>query len=385
MHNANPFRLMKMILKVIGIIILVVLLAGAGLFLFAIYRLNNIEDKKDLQRSVDKSAEKFMKDQDAYGLVIGVYKNGRSSITGYGVTEKGGSHTPDSNTLFELASTSKLFTTATLQVLCDRGVLHPDDKIGDLLQGKVQLPPVAQQTTLRHLATHTSGFPSLPESFILKMTDENDPYRALNMQDLYDYLKTCAGKQPEGKFEYSNFGMGLLGQLLALKTNEDYETLVKKELLLKLGMTATTVTLDSNAAMLLAQGYNEAGNPNPVWTDHVLTGAGSFISNAADMLQFIKANLREAYSPLSASLLKTQEKQGDPETGLGWILPDRMDRLIGTGNVIWHNGMAGGYASYLAIDKTTQCGVIILSNKAVDVTALGIKMIRIAQSQSWKD
>lgn len=376
---------MKMILKVIGIIVLVLLLAGVCLFLFAMYRLNNIEDKKDLQGTIDKSAGIFMKNDNSYGLVIGIYKGGKTSIAGYGTTEKGTDNKPDSTTLFELASTSKLFTTSTLQVLCDQGVVHLDDKISDLLQGKVQLPPIAQQTTLRHLATHTSGFPSLPESFILKMTDENDPYKALNMQDLYDYLKTCTGKQQEGTFEYSNFGMGLLGQLLALKTHDDYEKLVKKELLSKLGMTATTVTLDSNAVQLLAQGYNELGNPNPVWTDHVLTGAGSFISNAADMLRFIKANLGEGNSTLSASLLKTQEQQGKLETGLGWILPGSTDRLIGMGNVIWHNGMAGGYASYLSIDKATQCGVIILSNKAVDVTSLGVKLTRIVQSQSWKE
>ncbi|KAK6022307.1 beta-lactamase [Ostertagia ostertagi] len=250
----------------------------------------------------------------AYGMVIGVYKAGRTSIMGYGSVEKGTATLPDSNTLFELASTSKLFTTSTLQILCDKGVLNLDDKIADLLKGKVELPPIAAQTTLRHLATHTSGFPSLPESFIAKMTDENNPYAALQMQDLYDYLKTCTGKQKEGTFEYSNFGMGLLGQLIALKTNMDYEALVKTELLSPLVMNATTVTLDSASTRLLAQGYNETGAPNPVWTDHVLTGAGSFISNAADMIKFIKANLADGDTRINIVANSNNVCTGTPVT-----------------------------------------------------------------------
>ena len=54
-------------------------------------------------------------------MVVGVYKNGRAYIKGYGAIEKGGSIAPDSATIFELASTSKLFTTATLQLLADKG------------------------------------------------------------------------------------------------------------------------------------------------------------------------------------------------------------------------------------------------------------------------
>jgi D-alanyl-D-alanine-carboxypeptidase/D-alanyl-D-alanine-endopeptidase len=376
---------MKMILKITGIIVLVLLVAGAGLFLFVLYRVKNIEDKKDLQAAIHKSVTAFLAKDNTYGIVIGVYKAGRTSIMGYGSVEKGTAKLPDSNTLFELASTSKLFTTSTLQILCDKGLLNLDDKIADLLKGKVELPPIAAQTTLRHLATHTSGFPSLPEAFIEKMTDENNPYAALKMQDLYDYLKTCTGKQKEGTFEYSNFGMGLLGQLIALKTNIDYEALVKMELLSPLAMNATTVTLDSASTRLLAQGYNETGAPNPVWTDHVLTGAGSFISNASDMITFIKANLPDGGTPVSGSLLKTQVQQGDEEMGLGWILPGSADRFIGNSAVIWHNGMAGGYASYLSIDKATQSGLIILSNKAIDVTSLGVKLTRFISTQSWKE
>ena len=47
--------------------------------------------------------------------------------------------------------------------------------------------------------------------------------------------------------------------------------------------------------------------------------------------------------------------------------------------------MAGGYASFIAIDKVHNYGIIILSNKAIDVTNFGMKLTLSARTQSWKD
>src|SRR5690606_27272755 len=122
--------------------------------------------------------------------------------------------------------------------------LSMDDRIAYLLKDQVVLPSAAAHITLRHLATHTSGFPSLPQAFIDKMDDERNPYERLTTQDLLDYLKTCQGKQPEGNFLYSNFGMGLLGYILGLKTGLAYEEAVQRELLQPLEMKNTFVTPD---------------------------------------------------------------------------------------------------------------------------------------------
>lgn len=373
-----------MVLKITGIVLLIIVAVVTVFTFYVRYRFRNAKDKGDMQNSVDKAAEKFVGSGKSYGLVTGIYKQGNIYIKGYGTIKQGSTIAPDESTIMELASTSKLFTTSVLQLLCDEGLLHLDDKIADLLKDKVTLPASAQQTTLRQLAIHTSGFPSLPQSFIDKMTDESNPYKDLSVQDLYDYLRHCTGKKPEGEFEYSNFGMGLLGHILELKTGTKYEMLVKGKLLSRLAMNNTFITADSVQQSRIAQGYNEAGAPNPIWLDTVLTGAGSFLSDAQDMLRFINANLAQDRTPVSRSLLKTHEPQPGGETGLGWILPSATDRFIGNEHVLWHNGMAGGYASFLAIDKVAQNGVIILSDKAVDVTPLGMKLMWLVRTQSWK-
>jgi serine-type D-Ala-D-Ala carboxypeptidase/endopeptidase len=376
---------MKKIMKIIGIISLLLISIFAGFYFYIRYKTNNVKDNKDLAASIDKQANKFIADGNSYGIVIGVFKTGQTYIKGYGTVEQGQNISPDSTTIFELASTSKLFTTSTLQILADNGELKLDDKIQNFLNGKVTLPASAQNTTLRHLATHLSGFPGLPNSFVDKMTDETNPYKDLVTSDTYNYLKSCEGKQPDGTFEYSNFGMGLLGHLLELKTNQRYEQLVKNKLLMPLQMTNTFVTIDSLNKQKIIQGYDEQGVKAPIWEDHVLTGAGSFLSNGNDMIKFIKANLTENETVISKSLLKTHLQQLGGENGLGWILPSATDKILGNKNIVWHNGMAGGYTSFLVIDKTSNFGLVVLSNKAVDVTKLGMKLTIAIRTQSWKE
>jgi len=373
------------VLKIIGIVILTLTVIIAGLYFYIKFKNSNIEDKKNLEASIDNQVNKYISDKNSFGLVVGVFKNGRVYLKGYGTTEKGKEILPDSSTTFELASTSKLFTTSTLQILVDEGLLNLDDKIQTILGEKVKLPLTAQNTTLRHLAAHLSGFPSLPNSFIAKMNDETNPYKDLITQDIYDYLKNCEGKQNDGTFEYSNFGMGLLGHLLELKTGIKYEQLVKQKLLIPISMNQTFVTIDSLNKLNIIDGFDENGNQAPIWEDKVLTGAGSFLSNGTDMMKFIKANLNDKETTISKSLLVTHNQQLDGEIGLGWILPSSADKLLGNKNIVWHNGMAGAYSSFIAIDKVNKFGLFVLSNKAVDVTKLAMKLTINVRTQSWKE
>lgn len=375
---------MYLVLKIAAITVSILVLIALGLLGFIRYKSTHVKDHKNLEASIDKKVMQFMEGGYSYGMVVGVVKNGTSYIKGFGTSESGTVICPDSNTIFELASSSKLFTTSILQIMADNGDLKLNDKILPILASKVSVAASAQNTTLLHLATHQSGFPSLPASFLSKMTNLDNPYKDLVVADLYDYLKTCIDKKPEGHFEYSNFGLGLLGHLMILKSGKDFEVLVKERLLNALGMKSTFITLDGSNSKNIIQGYDDLGVRAPIWTDHVLTGAGSFLSNATDMVKFIRANLNEEQSPVSASLLKTQTKVEGCKTGLGWMLPDSFDKLVGSENIVWHNGMAGGYASFIAVDRINNYGLVILSNKAVDVTTLGMKLVLATRTQSWK-
>lgn len=369
-------------LKIIGIIILLLLVIFIGLYFFIKNKANNMQNTHDLGSKISKNAENLLQKEQRAGLVIGIVKDGKIFIKGFGTTQKGSDAVPDSTTIFELASVGKLFTTSAIQIGVERGDFNWDDKISKYLSPKVSIPP-AYDVTLRSLATHTSGLPSLPKNMIDKMTDDKNPYKDLSINDLYDYLKTCNENTAKGESIYSNFGMGLLGHILELKYGKKYEDIVIAEMCSKLGMSNTIVTLSDENKRKLAQGYDETGNSNPVWQDTVLTGAGSFLSTAADMVKFIKANLDAHNSPISSSLMACQAQQLDGETGLGWQISNSfIDEMLGNKSVIWHNGMAGGYSSYLAIDTKAQCGIIILSNSAKDITSFGMKQMLLVKNIS---
>jgi serine-type D-Ala-D-Ala carboxypeptidase/endopeptidase len=369
-------------LKIVGIIILLLLLVAAVLYFYVKNKTNNIENTHDLASKISKNAQNLLQKEGRAGLVIGIVKDGKTFIKGFGTTQKGSNAAPDSITLFELASVGKLFTTLAIQIGVERGDFNWDDKISKYLSSKVNIPP-AYDITLRSLATHTSGLPSLPKNMMDKMTDDKDPYKDLSINDLYDYLKTCNENTHVGESNYSNLGMGLLGHILELKYGKKYEDIVIAEMCSKLDMSNTLVTLSDENKRKLAQGYDETGNPNPVWQDTVLTGAGSFLSTAADMVKFIKANLNVRNSPISSALMACHIQQLGGETGLGWQLSNNfIDKMLGHQDVIWHNGMAGGYSSYLAIDTKAQCGIIILSNSAKDITTFGMRQMLLVKNIS---
>jgi len=378
--------MLKTIAVVIGVLIFLLALGIASFLAYRYYGNRNIKATKNLQETVGRIGDGYVNKNGNVGLVVGVVRGDRVFIRGFGKKSKERGDAPDAPTIFELASIGKIFTASAAQILSDRGEISFDDSVDKYLNPTVKICEKAKNITLRQLATHTSGLPSFPESFVPKIKDVLNPYKDLTVQDLYDYLATCENLGEVGSFDYSNLGMGVLGHILELKTGKSYETIVKDEIIKRLEMKNTTITLSAEHRELLAQGYNEQGNPNPVWEDAVLTGAGSFLSNAEDMTKFIRANFDASRSEISDSLIKTHEKQSGAKTGLGWHYYSRFFAVVtDEEDVIWHNGGAGGYANFMAVNKKTKSGVIVLSNTTDDVTWLGTRLNFSAKNISFSD
>ena len=208
------------------------------------------------------------------------------------------------------------------------------------------------------------------------------PYSHLGPKYIFEYLETTEGYGTSGRFEYSNFGMGLLGHVLELVTKRNLESLAAEKLLAPLDMRNTAITLTPEMKEHLAQGYTASGEPSPVWTFSALAGAGAFNSNAEDMMRFVRANIENG-SPMSRTLKKMHEPQFGGDTGIGWLQPMFLDKFVGNKTVVWHSGMVGGYASYVSVDTKSKIGIVVFSNKAVDVRMSGIMLRRQARTQSW--
>lgn len=376
-------------MKIATLILPSLLVLAVSCIAYLKYRIVNTSDKRNLESAIDAEVSKFIKSWQFPGIVVGVYKSGRTYIKGYGTVNKETSQSPDAKTVFQIGSVSKLLTGLLLQRLCDEGIVSMDTTLGEILGASMSLASSVQGVTLKQLVTHTSGFPRIPQSLLDKATekagDEDlmlDPYSYLGPEYVFDYLTIAEGKRKSGQFEYSNYGMGLLAHVLEVVSGDDYESMVREKVLLPLGMHHTKITLTPEMKARLVQGYTAKGLPARMWTFAALGGAGAYSSTADDLMTFIRASVAE--SGLASQLLR---KMGEPQfkgdTGIGWMQPSFIDRFVGNRAVVWHNGMVGGYASYLAIHKESGAGIVVLANQASATEMLGMMLMRQVRSQSW--
>ncbi|HEY0180124.1 MAG TPA: serine hydrolase, partial [Dokdonella sp.] len=156
-------------------------------------------------------------------------------------------------------------------------------------------------------------------------------------------------------------GFGLLGVALAAQARSSYGELLRREVLAPLGMDSTDVELTPALRARLAPGRDERGAPAPHWRFGALEGAGALLSDGADLLRYLRANMGLAKTPLDTALrlVRTPRRDigGGDRIGLGWMIRSTPD-----GDVVWHNGETGGYASFVGFTADGRRGVAILAN-----------------------
>jgi CubicO group peptidase (beta-lactamase class C family) len=296
------------------------------------------------------------------GIVVGIIDaNGRRFVS-YGNFSVKDQRPVGSDTVFEIGSTTKVFTSAILADMVQRGEVSLDDPVAKYLPTDVKMPQRGgKQITLIDLATHTSGLPRMPPNFAPK--DIDNPYADYTVANLFHFLSSYELTRDIGsKFEYSNLGVGLLGQALARRAGMDYEALVRARVTGPLKMENTRIALSPEMKSRLAVGHNEARQPAANWDLPTFAGAGALRSDARDMLTFIAANLGYVESPLGpamAAMTKVRRPGNGPQSdiALAWIAAKREGRVI-----YWHNGGTGGYRSFFGYDPKSRVGVVLLSN-----------------------
>jgi serine-type D-Ala-D-Ala carboxypeptidase/endopeptidase len=296
------------------------------------------------------------------GIVVGVIGPGRR-VVAYGQLEKGDPRPLNGDTIFEIGSVTKVFTSLLLADMVQRGELALNDPVAKYLPAEVKVPERGGRViTLVDLSTHTSGLPRMPSNFHPK--DPANPYADYTTEQLFQFVSSYQLTRDIGStFVYSNLGGGLLGQALARRAGMDYEALVRSRITGPLGMDSTSIALSPEMKARLAQGHNGKLEAVPNWDLPALAGAGALRSSTNDMLTFLAANLGHMKSPLApamAAMLSVRRPTGLVrlgEVGLAWLIVKPSDDEI-----VWHNGGTGGYRAFVGYDARTRVGVVVLSN-----------------------
>jgi CubicO group peptidase (beta-lactamase class C family) len=337
-----------------------------------------------MKAAIDKLVDSVISIPEGTGLVVCVLQNGRSLVYGYGLM--GETEQPGGDTVYEIGSISKVFTTSLLAIMLNDGFLELDTSVCEILPELVNLP---EELTLLSLATHTSGLPKMPSDVLPKMLrNRSNPYIDYSTQDMLRYLSRCKpGRllKRMGRIEYSNLGIGLLGFILARKMGVPFEQIIMDRICEPLGMNDTSIRLSSDMISRLAPPRLANGKAASNWDMPAFEGAGGIRSTANDMIKFLQANVELTdlhltkalqtchdmratdfvpLGPLQA-LISKQSGNADYTTryrqaiGLGWVV----GRLLADGRLVhWHHGATGGYRAFAGFVKSLGAGVVVLAN-----------------------
>jgi len=142
-------------------------------------------DEFALSDSVKKTIQENVDNGKHQSLFVGIIDGDVVDYYPYGTVEKDGKEI-DENTIFEIGSISKVFTTLILADMIEKGEINLDDPIDKFLPETIETPSKnGKKITLLDLARHTSGMPRFPDDFPIFDTNKQHEY---DRDEMYDYL-----------------------------------------------------------------------------------------------------------------------------------------------------------------------------------------------------
>lgn len=308
------------------------------------------------------------------GIVVGVIDESGTTFFGQGKTATMNGRPIDADTLFEIGSISKVFTSILLCEQVESGKMSLDEPVQKYLPENVTIPQRDDKViTLRMLATHHSGLPRMPGNF--NPADPENPYADYTEKQLFDFLSTCElQSDPGADYAYSNLGMGLLGRVVARVSGKSYAALLQEGITHPLGMIDTCLQVPADKRDRFADGH-AMGKKQSHWDFDAIAGAGAIRSTAKDMLRFLSFSMGLKSSPIDAALQAAQAPRAETGTqdlaiALGWHVWNKH----GT-EIIWHNGGTAGFHTFCGFRKDKPLGVVVFVNDSLDPNAIGLHLL----------
>jgi D-alanyl-D-alanine carboxypeptidase len=272
-------------------------------------------------------------------------------------------------TIYRMASHSKLFTAIAIMQLRDQGKLSLDDPVKKYLPwGDIQnVYPQAAPITIRHLVTHTSGLPRDAGSGY--WTDFEFP----TTQQVIERLSTQRTIYPAAtRFKYSNLAVTLAGEIVATVSQQPFAEYVQQHILDPLDMQSTSLVFPAENKERLATGYgrrlpDSTRAPLPFIDAKGMAAATGLSSTIQDMAKFVswQFRLRESNGTevLKANTLHEMQRvqwlipDWQSGEGLGFHIIHRAER-----DLIGHIGSYPGYLTATYVSPQEKIGVIVLTN-----------------------
>ncbi len=324
----------------------------------------------DVARIVEQEIRRAI-NVDAVGAAVAVRIDGRTLFYNFGWADRASRRPVTTDSLFNLASVSKVFDTTLFSLAVQRGEVSLDDPIVKYIP-ELQRGGDIARVTLGQLATFTSGL-SLPQ--------DHPPwppayYTWPRFVEHLNRWKLPANHQPGKEYLYSHAGFLLLHVALERRFGVPYATLLERSLLRPLALSSTmlasrgaqsTARLETSLKRRAVQGYSgthkRIGRPGNVQGYYHWPGTEQMFSSARDLARFIQLQLAELpIDPVWKEAIDLTHRTVAP------IRPNVMQAQAwevheGPQTTIGKNGGLNNVSSYIGVMPAEKLGVAILINR----------------------
>ncbi len=333
-----------------------------------------LADDPMLDESVLFTGQIFSMAAGVPGVVIGAYRDGNTSVEGFGVTGEGGSE-PDGDTVFRIGSITKVFAGEMLARAVADGQMGFTDSVtshmtGDLATATADHP----EMQMINLVTHSAG---LPREAIEDWGPADDPFSVITEAAFTDWLTTHPLLfTPGSAIAYSNFGFDLLALGISNAAGAPYAELLQGSILDPLEMTHTGYELSDEMRANMMTGHLPDGTAmDVVPTGDMILGSGGLYSSANDLLKWLGWHLDRSAGEEEvrfldhgvymqregkSTVLSMDESGYMDAMGLGWVV---MNPTTEQPFVLQKAGALQGEMSYVAFAPERGTAVVITINQ----------------------
>ncbi|MBT2770938.1 serine hydrolase [Halomonas sp. ISL-60] len=271
---------------------------------------------------------------------------------------------PD-QTIFRMASISKVMTATAVMQLVEQGKINLDEDIEKYLDGVTITNHTGTPVTMRSLLTHTSGF---------DFTDYISSNNVNHEQSLEQFIKAnlpSVIRTPGESYRYDNFAFNLQGYIVQRMVGYPFEEYVQEHIFKPLGMNNSDFRMNEQVKKQLATGYGTNNQPKEQYpNDPVIMPDGGMFGTSGDIAQFMLAHLNEGRHGNSVILSKTSTEEMHrtqvaiqdqvPNMTLGF---EKFYRHAHNGQiVIGKGGDLPGYHSWMWLIPDQKVGGFVITN-----------------------
>jgi len=318
--------------------------------------------------AVNRLGQEFVSSDRSDALSIAIIRAGNVAFFDFGTTQHGKEIRPTKESVYEIGSITKLFTSLLLAHAVLDGKLGLQDDIRRYLPGDyANLSFEGSPVRMIDLADTTSALPdNLPnfQEVTAQAQEREKAFVLANVLNIYsqqdmlrDLHSVALIGRPGADPRHSNLAAELLGYILTRVYGQSFTSLLQAKIQKPLSM-ENGVSPDNSARMV--QGYDPQHVAMPETNQSAVLTAGGLRYSAEDMAKFLQAELT---SRDEAILLTQRPVVGRPETGavgFNWQISRNVEGAL---KLNASGGTSGG-ASYVEIYPERGYGVVLLANRS---------------------